>query len=156
MWFAATYGSPQNHGGGSNLAAWTRDGQVLFPGRLTGSRVPWEYQPQRPDTDHFNRDFKPSQTRGGVEICRLNPRDGAVTRLTQSSPPVWDFRASESPDGRLILFCRASTGQQPAVWVMNTDGREPRLLTRGFEDLGADHPRWLPAAPISVFPTHVS
>ena len=80
MWFAATYGDPKTRGGGSNVPAWTRDGSILFPRRLPGSKVPWEYQPQRPDVDHFNRDFKPELARGGTEICRLDPRDGRVTR----------------------------------------------------------------------------
>ncbi len=145
MWFGATYGSPENRGGGSNLAAWTSDGDILFPRRLAGSKVPWEYQPQRPDTDHFNRDFKPESARGGTEICRLSPRDGSVKRLTQNDPPVWDFRASESPSGRQIAFCRAETGGVPGLYVMDADGSPPRLLTRGLEERGADHPRWLPA-----------
>jgi TolB protein len=146
MWFAASYGNPGNRGGGSNLAAWTRGGQILFPQRLPGSKVAWEFQSQRPDTDHFNRDFKPEAARGGVEICRLSPREGGVTRLTQNQPPVWDFRASASPDGRQVVFCRAETGGVPAIWVMDADGGNPRLLTRGLEDKGADHPRWLPQA----------
>ena len=144
MWFAATYGPPQNRGGGSNLAVWTRTGQILFPRKLPGSKVGWEFQPQRADTDHFNRVFKPEQAQGGVEICRLNPGDDTVARLTRSNPPLWDFRASESPDGQFIVFCRAQTGGVPALWVMNSDGSDARLLTRGFEDQGADHPRWLP------------
>jgi hypothetical protein len=28
--------------------------------------------------------------------------------------------------------------------VMAPDGRNQRLLTRGLNDHGADHPRWLP------------
>jgi TolB protein len=144
MWFAATYGNSQNHGGGSNIASWTRTGHILFPQRLPASKVPWEFQAQRADTDHFNRDYKPEQSRGGVEICRLNPPNGSVVRLTQNEVAVWDFRASESPDGRWVVFCRAKKGESPALWVMNTDGRDPRLLTRGYEDQGADHPRWLP------------
>jgi hypothetical protein len=32
----------------------------------------------------------------------------------------------------------------PEIWIMNADGRSPRLLTRGLEGGGADHPRWLP------------
>lgn len=145
MWFAATYGNPQNRGGGSNIPAWTHDGEILFPRRRPGTKVPWEYQAQRPDTDHFNRDFKPELARGGVEICRLNPTTGAVTVLIPNEPPAWDFRASESSDGRSIVFCRAETGGAPALWVADADGRNPRLITRGFEDKGADHPRWLPA-----------
>ena len=146
MWFAATYGNPQNRGGGSNIPVWTRDGKIVFPRRLPGSKVPWEFQPQRPDTDHFNRDFKPELARGGVQICQLNPRTGEVTALTRSAPTVWDFRASESSDGRSIVFCRAETGGQPSIWGMDADGGNARMLTRGFNDKGADHPRWLPLA----------
>jgi TolB protein len=144
MWFGATYGNPQQRGGGSNVAEWTHDGQVLFPRRLPGSKVPWEYQPQRPDTDHFNRDYKPDLARGGVQIARLDPRTGTVTALTEAIPGTWDFRASESPDGRSLVFCRAETGGVPAIWVADADGQNPRLLVRGLEGHGADHPRWLP------------
>lgn len=144
MWFAATYGTPQTRGGGSNVPAWTRDGAILFPRRLPDSKVPWEYQAQRPDIDHFNRDFKPELARGGTEICRLDPHNGRITVLTHSDPPVWDFRASESPDGKQIAFCRASTGRPPAIWVMDADGKNPRQITQGLDDRGADHPRWLP------------
>ncbi len=145
MWFAATYGGPATRGGGSNIPEWTRDGKILFPRRLPGARVPWEFQPQRPDTDHFNRDFKPELARGGTEICRLNPGDGAVTVLTQSEPAVWDFRCTQSPDGRQIAFCRAATGEAPSLWVMESDGRKPRRISAGLDDKGADHPRWLGA-----------
>ncbi|HAB17812.1 MAG TPA: serine/threonine protein kinase, partial [Verrucomicrobiales bacterium] len=53
-------------------------------------------------------------------------------------------RASESPDGRSILFCRAETGQMPSVWLMSSNGGSPHPLTDGQDDQGADHPRWLP------------
>lgn len=143
MWFAATYGDTKTRGGGSNVPAWTHDGAILFPRRLPGSRVPWEYQAGRPDVDHFNRDFKPDLARGGVEIVRLNPSDGKVDVLTRNEPPAWDFRASESPDGRHVAFCRAATGGPPSIWTMDADGRNPRLVTRGIDDEGADHPRWI-------------
>lgn len=143
MWFAASYGDVKTRGGGSNVPAWTPDGKILFPRRLPDSKVPWEFQAGRPDVDHFNREFKPDLARGGTEICRLNPTDGTVTPVTHSQPPVWDFRASASPDGRQIAFCRAATGQAPGLWVMDADGRNQRLITRGREDRGADHPRWL-------------
>jgi WD40 repeat protein len=146
MWFAATYGNPQNRGGGSNVPAWTRDGCILFPRRTPGAKVAWEYQAGRPDVDHFNRDFKPELARGGADICRLDPRTGSMTSLTPSDPPTWDFRASESPDGKQIVFCRAATGGVPAIWVMDADGKNSRQVTRGQDDLGADHPRWLPQA----------
>jgi len=115
MWFGATYDNPGNRGGGSNVVAWTHDNAILFPRRLTGSKVAWKFQPHRPDTDHFNRDYKPDLARGGTEICRLDPSNNLVSRLTHSDPPVWDFRVSESPDSRWIVFCRAATGDVPAV-----------------------------------------
>jgi TolB protein len=146
MWFGATYGDPKTRGGGSNVPAWTRDGRILYPRRLPGSKVAWEYQPQRPDVDHFNRDYKPDRARGGTEICLLDPRDGSERALAHSEPPVWDFRASESTCGRHIVFCRAKTGGVPAIWVMDSDGRNPRMLTKGLNNAGADHPQWLPAA----------
>src|SRR5438067_6004245 len=145
MWFAATYGPPQNHGGGSNVPAWTPDGAILFPRRLPGAQVPWQYRRGQPDLDHFNRDYRPDQARGGTEICRLNPRDNRVRVLTASQPPVWDFRATPSPDGKQIAFCRAlppptswapvraPAGEAPALWVMDADGGHPRRLTRGLE-----------------------
>ena len=144
QWFAATYGNPAHRGSGSNMPAWTRDGQILFSRRLPGSRVAWEYQSSRPDTDHFNRDWKPELARGGTEICRLNPKDGQALRLTHNDPPVWDFRASESPDGKRIAFCRCAVGETPSLWVMDATGGGERLLTQGLDESGADQPRWLP------------
>lgn len=144
MWFAATYGDRETRGGGSNLPAWTPDGTILFPRRLPGSRVAWEFAADRPDTDHFNRDFRPDRARGGCEIVELDPRDGSLTRLTRSDPPSWDFRGVISADGREIAFCRAATGAAPAVWVMQRDGSAARRITQGIDDRGADHPCWLP------------
>ena len=76
MWFAATYGDPKTRGGGSNVPAWTRDGSILYPRRLPHSKVPWEHQPQRPDLDHFNRDYKPDLVRGGTESVGSTRRTG--------------------------------------------------------------------------------
>lgn len=144
QWFAATYGPPNARGGGSNMAVWTPDGQLLFSRRLPGTKVPWEYQSQRPDVDHFNRDYKPDAARGGVGICRCNPKTGKTIRLTHGDPPGWDFRASISPDGRQIAFCRAATGEVPALWIMNADGSDARQIATGRDGQGADHPRWAP------------
>jgi TolB protein len=144
QWFGATYGNRENRGGGSNMPMWTKDGAILFSRRLPDSKVPWEFQAQRVDTDHFNRDYKPELAKGGAEICRLDPRDGAVTPLTNSGPGVWDFRASQSPADGQIVFCRAMTGATPAIWVIDADGRNARRLTVGLDEKGADHPRWLP------------
>ena len=144
QWFAATYGPPNARGGGSNLPTWTPDGQLVFSRRLPRSEVPWQYQSQRADVDHFNRDYKPGAARGGTEIFRCDPETGTTTRLTHSDPPVWDFRATVSPDGRQIALCRAATGQVPALWIMNADGTDARQIATGRDGQGADHPRWIP------------
>jgi TolB protein len=145
-WFCASYGPKDNHGGGSNTPSWTRDGKILFPRRTPTAKVAWEFQDNRPDTDHFNRDFKPESAKGGTEICAISPDDYATTRLTHSDPPVWDFRTAESPDGGRIAFCRCATGESPALWIMDRDGGNQRMLTRGLDDKGADFPRWSPAS----------
>ncbi|MBL9124908.1 MAG: serine/threonine protein kinase [Planctomycetaceae bacterium] len=145
MWFAATYGDLKTRGGGSNLPAWTTDAKILYPQRLPDSRVAWQYRTGKADLDHFNRDYKPDQAEGGTEISLLDPQSGKETSLTPSGRPVWNFRANQSADGRQIVFCRAAVGEAPAVWVMNSDGSDARMITRGIDNLGADHPRWLPS-----------
>ncbi len=144
LWFGATYGSPENRSGGSNVPIWSKDGSILFSRRLPDSKVPWEYQANRVDVDHFNRDYKPELARGGTEICRMDPNTGIVKHITQSDPPVWDFRQVESSDGEHILFCRAETGGSPGLWICDSEGKHQRLLSKGVDDLGADHPRWIP------------
>ena len=143
-WFGASYGSPERRGSGSNMLTWTRAGSILFSRKLPRSKLAWEFRPDRPDTDHFNRDYKPELATGGTEICQLDPRNDEVQRLTQSDPPVWDFRAIESPDGKAILFCRAEVGKMPGIWLKEGHSAEPRHLTDGLDNQGADHPRWVP------------
>jgi Tol biopolymer transport system component len=149
MWFAATYGTASHRGGGSNVPVWTQDGHILVPLRIPGSRVPWEYQSQRPDTDHFNRDFKPDQARGGTAIARIDPQTGSIVFLTPRAEGVWDFRCTESPDGHRIAFCRAETGGVPRLWMMDRKGRHSREIHAGIGPGGLDHPRWLPRKPAS-------
>ena len=149
LWFAATYGTASHRGGGSNVPVWTQDGHILAPLRIPGSRVPWEYQSQRPDTDHFNRDFKPDQARGGTAIARIDPQTGSIVFLTPRAEGVWDFRCTESPDGHRIAFCRAETGGVPRLWVMDRKGRHSQEIHAGIGTGGLDHPRWLPRKPAS-------
>ncbi len=145
MWFAATYGNPRHHGGGSNVVAWTRDGRILIPRRLRGSQVPWPFQPNRPDTDHFNRDFRPETARGGTWIDRIDPRTGSSESVTEPAEGRWDFRCSESEDGSWITFCRVPTGGLPSLWVRPAGRGPAREIVTDAEGTGIDHPRWLPA-----------
>ena len=144
QWFGTSYGSPETRGGGSELPQWSPVGSVVtYTRTLPGSKTAWEFQPQRPDADHFNRDYKPDEARGGTEICLLNPFSGEVKQLSHSDPPLWDFRARFSPDGKRLLFSRAAVGCPCEVWVMDADGGDQRFLTRGYQQMGADHARWL-------------
>lgn len=152
MWFAATYGSATHRGGGSNVPTWTRDGRILAPLRLPGSRVPWEYQARRPDTDHFNRDFHPERARGGTAIARIHPGTGAIDWLTPRTEGVWDFRGTESPGGHEVAFCRAKTGGVPHLCIVDARKRESRKIHEGLGPGGLDHPRWLPRKVSSAKP----
>lgn len=143
-WFGTSYGNPDTRGGGSNMAQWSRDGAtVTFTRSVPGSRTAWPFQPQRPDTDHFNRDYYPDEAKGGTSICLLNPFSGEITELTPFRERVWDFRTAWSPDGAQMAFCRAEVGEPSGLWVMNADGSDARLLTHGYEGKGADHPVWI-------------
>jgi TolB protein len=143
LWFGATYGPADNKGGGSNVPQWTKSGGVLMARRRPGSVVPWQYRVGQPDLDHFNREYLPGSARGGTDIVRWDSKTGTEQFLTRSEPAVWDFRATESPDGRWVAFCRCATGGSPALWVMRSDGSEPRMLSQGIGGAGADHPRWV-------------
>jgi len=142
-WFGTSYGSPETRGGGSNVPKWAPGRPVCtYTRALPGSRTAWPYNTSRPDTDHFNRDYLPDEARGGTQICILDPFTGAATPLTEPGPKVWDFRTEWSPGGNRIAFCRAEVGGPAELWVMGADGANPRFLTRGYNDLGADHPTW--------------
>lgn len=140
-WFGASYGPKHNPGSGSNMPQWTQRG-ILFAERSEGARVPWVFQAGRPDTDHFNRDYAPGEAKGGTRITQLNPVTGERVGLTAFTEGRWDFRVTPSASGDAILFCRAAVGENPAVWVMDANGKRARMLNRGQNGQGSDHPRW--------------
>ena len=144
QWFATSYGTPETRGGGSNMSTWSPDGaSVTFTRAEPGSRTAWPFQAQRPDTDHFNRDYHPEDARGGTSICLLDPFTGDVKALTPYRERVWDFRATWSPDGTCMAFCRAPIGEPAEIWLMDAEGGHQRRLTQGYDDRGADHPVWM-------------
>ena len=69
-------------------------------------------------------------------------RPGAVPISVTSAQDLSDRSPVFSPNGQEILFVRLTVAAAPkpaGIWVVDTDGRDPRQLTRD----GAD-PRWLP------------
>ena len=143
-WFAAAYGTPERHSSGSNLPVWSPDGRrIACALLLPDSRTAWPFQANRPDTDHFNRDYHPELAQGGTQISLIEPQTGVVTPLSHDEPPTWNLRLTWSPDGSRLAFVRAKVGCMSELWVMDADGRNPRLLTRGLNGTGVDHPRWV-------------
>ncbi|MCE9590072.1 MAG: serine/threonine protein kinase [Planctomycetes bacterium] len=149
-WFATSYGIPGRHGSGSNMPIWSPDGRVTCALLLPDSRSPWPWAVGRPDTDHFNRDYRPEQARGGTRICLIDIHTGKITPITHDDPPTWNFRLCWSPDGKRLAFIKADVGKLSELWVMDADGSNRRLLTRGANGLGVDHPRWVRLAVASV------
>jgi len=142
-WFGTSYGPADNHGGGSNQPTWSPDGKwITFTRCLPESQTAWVYRPDRPDRDHFNRDYRPDLARGGTEICLIDAGTGDVAPITRDDPPTWNFRCVWSPDSSRLAFARAEVGCVPGLWVMDVDGGNRRFLTRGWKDRGADHGKW--------------
>jgi dipeptidyl aminopeptidase/acylaminoacyl peptidase len=142
-WFATSYGTPARHGSGSNMPVWSPAGLVTCALLLPGSRSAWPYAVDRPDTDHFNRDYRPEQAQGGTQICLIDPNTGIMTPLSQDDPPTWNFRLAWAPDGSQLAFIRADVGGLSELWVMDAQGGNRRRLTRGLNGTGVDHPRWV-------------
>ena len=139
-WFASAFGTSETRGNGSNMISWSDDGMYIYYTKVKpGSVTAWEYQPDRPDTDHFNRDYKPENAIGGSSIFLLNPFTNEEISLTQYAEYNWDFRVRANKNKNNILFNRAKIGFPCEVWIMDKDGGNQRILTKGFQGMGADH-----------------
>jgi TolB protein len=146
-WFAAAIGTPERHSSGSNVPTWSPDGRkIACTLLLPDSQTAWPYQANRPDTDHFNRDYHPELARGGTQICLIDVKSGKIKTITKDDPPTWNFRLVWSPDGKKLAYMRADVGKLPELWVINADGKNKKFLTRGLNATGADHVRWVSLA----------
>ena len=86
---------------------------------------------------------------GNGEIYVMNADGSYVTRLTDD--PVEDCEPAWSPDGGRIAFVSGCTanlfpdGYGSSIYLMNTDGSNPMLLTGGEADVPqARFPSWSP------------
>lgn len=111
---------------GSNMPEWTPDGKSVTYTRLL------------PNSE---RDM----SRGGSQICTVSVATGEVTELTTAEEGRWDYRTAYSPDGKKLLFTRVLTGGTRELWMMNPDGSDLHLLTKGYQGKAADFGRWLVA-----------
>ena len=143
-YFSTAYGTPERHGGGSNMPVWSPDGKyITCTLLLPGSQNAWPYQTDQPDRDHFNRGYHPELAKGGTQVCLIDFETGDITTILDDDPPTWNFRLAWSPDGSKIVFVRADIGEQPGIWVMDADGSNRQFLTNGVDGKGADHARWV-------------
>jgi TolB protein len=144
IWFASSYGIPGKKGSGSIIPEWSPDGSAIIVNRkLPGSKPPWEFQAQRPDTDHFNRDYHPERARGGTQLSLLDPKTGKFRDLTEPREGEWNWGGRFTKSGEQLLFHRARVGETPAIWIMDANGGRQHLLSRGKEDHGAIFSRWM-------------
>ncbi len=114
-WFGTGYGS--------NTTGWSPDGKSITYCRLLPGST--------------------SAGKGGTQICLLNPFTAEVTELTEPVEGDWHCRLAWSPDGQQLAFVKTGTRGRE-LWLMDADGRNARLMTKGLKDQGADHPSWLP------------
>jgi TolB protein len=135
-WFGTSYGSAGNRGGGSNTTQWSPDGgHLLYTRLMTGSHADCFYDSSRPD--HEELVYRPELARGGAYLCLLNPFTGHVTGLTTPEEGKWEHHAAYTQDGAFIAYGKAQVGCDNELWIMEIDGRNQRLLTRGLNGRGA-------------------
>lgn len=142
-WFAAAFGTQENHSSGSNRPVWSPDcSKIACALLLPDSSVAWQWAKDRPDTDHFNRDYHPEQAQGGTQVCIIDVETGEITPISHDPTPTWNFRLAWSPDGKQIVFVRADLGCLGELWIMDADGSNKQFLTHGYRGAGVDYPSW--------------
>jgi len=91
---------PDFHGGSSDVPTWSPDSRWIYYTAKIGE---------------------------SVELLRVT-LDGAVERLTVSSPPVQHYQPTLSPDGRWLAFGASRDGIRQA-YVARADGAQARPIT---------------------------
>jgi TolB protein len=109
---------------GSNIPEWSPDGKTVTYTRLL------------PNSE---RDI----SKGGAQICLVDPFTGTITELTTAEEGRWDYRTVWSPDGKKMMFTRVRAGSPRELWSMDADGSHQKKLTLGYQKKGADFPRWI-------------
>ena len=86
----------------------------------------------------------PEYTPGGG-IYTVHPDGSAVTALTPAPSSSFYGQASFSPDGTLIAFAQAVTGEDSEIYTMKSDGSAVTQVTNSPQQWES-HPDWGPAA----------
>ncbi len=74
------------------------------------------------------------------DLYTMPSTGGAATRIT--SGPAFDTQPRYAPDGKHIVFLSDRSGAEN-IWVCDADGKNPRPLTKGTNQLYAS-PTWTP------------
>jgi Tol biopolymer transport system component/imidazolonepropionase-like amidohydrolase len=77
-----------------------------------------------------------------AQIYVVNANGGDAKPLTQDSGIAINYQPRWSPDGKSIVFI-SDRGGQEALWLMNGDGSEPRLVFQDFFSRITE-PSWAP------------
>lgn len=121
----------------------------LYPSRQGGIRQltsnPTDAQDIAPDW-HPNANallFQSNRIGGIPNIWRYNFSERGITQLTLSKFGAEGARYS--PDGNQIVFTMYDATARRSIWMMDAEGRNPTLLTDGFD------PSWSPDGRTIVF-----
>ena len=118
-WFGSNWGSAEYRGGGSTMVSWNPDGKSVLFSRLLPDSV----------TD---------LSKGGTQLCLIDPVTRKVTELTPAEESIWVHHASWSRDGRQIVYTRGRWGYPAELWITNSDGSGQRMLSKGYKQRGVD------------------
>lgn len=131
QWFGTAFGPADARGGGSNTSTFAPDGRTVTYTRLTpGAHPDCYFDPERPN--HEENVYAPERAKGGTQICLIDIETGAVEELTSAVEGRWDFRPQWSPTGSCLSFVRVpAAGAASELWLMDGDGSNQRLLTKG-------------------------
>jgi TolB protein len=134
-WFGTSYGTEKNRGNGSNGTLWSPDGKELIYTRLIpGSHADFYFDAGLPN--HEEHVYKPELARGGTQICLINPFTYEIKELTEKQEGKWECHACYSQGGTHIIYRRSHVGNGSELWIMEKDGKNQRLLTKGYENKG--------------------
>jgi Tol biopolymer transport system component len=70
------------------MPMWSPDGKwITYTHCAPSAQTAWVHQADQPDTDHFNRAYRPDLARGGTGICLISPESGKVITVTHDERP---------------------------------------------------------------------
>jgi Tol biopolymer transport system component len=90
----------------------------------------------------FSRSMDQGRT---FELFLIPASGGEPRRLSAASLPVSATRANWSQDNGLIAFTGETSAGGATLWVINTDGSEPRQVQASGLSDGVYYPSWYPA-----------